>query len=303
MKNFTVVLMLLLSACGAAAQESLVRLDGRANSDAPWTGNVGVDLLGALALRAGSVPGGPADSAGHTGGKSSWIAAGMSLAVPGAGQVYNGEYWKAALFFAAEVGVWVLAYHYDKKGDRQTDFFQGYADQHWNVIQYGQYTEGNLKPPNPPYNWRIPGTEGRPPWEQVNWAELNRMERDIGGYYSHTLPLHGEQQYYELIGKYPQFNQGWDDANLSLPPNYDLIKANLTPRYLYYAGERGKANDYYASASTYVTIALVNHVVSAIEAAWSAPRNNGVHAEAGLQVVPTEFGMAPVPVMRVMYSF
>ncbi len=303
MKNSVVVLLLVLIACDAVGQESLVRLDGPASKDVPWTGNARVDLLGAAALSSGLPAGGHADSLGHAGGKSPWIAAGMSVVVPGAGQVYNGDYWKAALFLAAEVGAWALAYHYDKKGDRQTDFFQGYADQHWNVIQYGQYTEGNLKPSHPPYNWRIPGTEGRPPWEQVNWAELNRMERDIAGYYSHTLPAHGDQQYYELIGKYPQFSQGWDDANLSLPADYDLIKANLSPRYLYYGGERGKANDYYASATTYVTIALVNHVVSAIEAAWSAPRNNGVHAEAGLQVVPTESGMAPVPVMKVQVSF
>jgi hypothetical protein len=303
MKNSVVVLLLALSASGAIAQESLVRLESPAGKDVPWTGNLRVDLLGAAALGSGPAAGGRADSVGHAGGKSPWIAAGMSLVVPGAGQVYNGDYWKAALFFAAEVGAWVIAYHYDKKGNQQTDFFQGFADQHWSVVQYANYTEGNLKPPNPPYNWRIPGTAGRPPWEQVNWAELNRMERDIAGFYSHTLPPYGDQQYYELIGKYPQFNQGWDDANLSLPPDYDIIKANLTPRYLYYGGERGKANNYYASATTYVTIALVNHVVSAIEAAWSAPRNSGVHAEADLQVVPTESGMTPVPVLRVQYSF
>lgn len=303
MKKFIVVMPLILFTFGAVAQESLVRLGGQVNKEVTWSGNVAVDLFGVAALRSGPMTGGQTDSIGHAGGKSPWIAAGLSLVVPGAGQVYDGGYWKAALFFAVEVGAWAMAYHYDKKGDQQTDYFQGYADQHWNVVQYGQYTEGNLKPPHSPYNWRIPGTEGRPPWEQVNWAELNRMERDIGGYYSHTLPLHGEQQYYELIGKYPQFGQGWDDANLSLPPDYDIIKANLSPNYVYYGGERGKANDYYASASTFVTIALVNHVVSAIEAAWSAPRSNGVHAEAGLQVVPTKFGMAPVPVMRVQYSF
>jgi len=303
MKNIGVVLLLAMSVCGAIAQEGLVRMNGEVAREMPWTGSVRVDLLGEAAMSRGPAAGGRADSMGHAGGKSPWLAAGMSLVVPGAGQAYNGDYWKTALFLAVEVGAWALAYHYDKKGDQQTDYFQGYADEHWDVVQYGQYTEGNLKPSRPPYNWRIPGTEGRPPWEQVNWAELNRMERDIGGYYSHTLPPHGEQQYYELIGKYPQFNQGWDDADLSLPPNYDVIKANLTPQFTYYAGERGKANEYYSSATTYVTIALVNHVVSAIEAAWSAPRDNGVHAEAGLQVVPTQFGMTPVPVMRVQYTF
>jgi hypothetical protein len=92
------------------------------------------------------------------------------------------------------------------------------------------------------------------PWTQVNWAELNRMERDIAGYYSHTLPPYGEQQYYELIGKYPQFNQGWNDA----PPSFNYGDA-LTPNFVYYSGERGKANSLYASASRWVTVVIISH--------------------------------------------
>jgi len=54
----------------------------------------------------------------------------------------------------------------------------------------------------------------------VNLGELNRLEGDLGGYYSHQLPPHGEQ-YYEEIGKYPQFNVGWDDfGNENTPFTY-----------------------------------------------------------------------------------
>ncbi len=129
------------------------------------------------------------------------------------------------------------------------------------------------------------------------------MEREIGGFYSHTLPPYGEQQYFELIGKYPQFNQGWDDANLSLPADYFVIKANLTPRYLYYSEERGLANDYYRSATTFVTVAIVNHVVSAIDAAWSTSSYNRAVAEGTVHAVPGPEGITYVPAIGVRWEF
>ncbi len=231
----------------------------------------------------------------------------MSLVVPGAGEFYAENYWKSVLFLAVEVGAWAVAYHFDKKGDRQTDYFQGFANQHWSVVQYATYTIQNLIPADQRQAYAdriiIPGTENRPPWERVNWDALNQMEREIGGFYSHTLPRYGEQQYFELIGKYPQFNQGWDDANLSLPADYFVIKANLTADYLYYSGERGKANNYYRNASTSVTVAVVNHVLSAIDAAWSASSYNRAIAQGTVQAIPGPDGIVYVPAIRVQVPF
>jgi len=282
----------------ADGPESLVKIPSRLPV-APVTGDARVDFAGQASLR--DLPSFFQDSSFTVSGaspKSPWLAAGLSLALPGAGEFYAGSYWKSAAFFVAEVAVWTVAYLFDKKGDRQTDYFQDYANAHWSVVRYGQYAQDNLRPPNSQYAWLIPGTTGRNPWERVNWAELNRMERDIGGYYSHTLPPYGEQQYYELIGKYPQFNQGWDDAQ----PTFNYGEA-LTARFLYYADERGKANRAYETASTMVTIALVNHLVSAIDAALTAgSANRGFHAEAGVQTVPTEGGVLRVPALTLRYG-
>ena len=89
-----------------------------------------------------------------------------------------------------------------------------------------------------------------PPWERVNWAELNEAETG-----SHNLPPHGEQQYYELIGKYHQYAGGWNDYtgganNSQISPNFD-----------YYSGERGEANDYYNTSSTAIMGVYINHVL------------------------------------------
>jgi hypothetical protein len=121
---------------------------------------------------------------------------------------------------------------------------------------------------------------------------------DLGRYYSHTLPPHGDQQYYELIGKYGQFNQGWDDA----PPSYQYLDP-VTAHFSYYSGERGKANEYYKTASTWVTVAIINHVVNAVYAGLSAGWYNSAHAELGLQSVPTEWGFTNVPVVKMRWEF
>lgn len=273
-----------------------------------FTGNMRVDFFGQTELALSPQVqeeiggGGPAR-------KSPFLAAGLSLLVPGAGEFYTGHYWEAAAFLAADVAAWALAYSYDKRGDRQTDYFQDYANKNWSVVRYGQYAQDNLVPlisdPNSRnFNWLIPGTEGLPPWQRVNWAQLNEMERAIGSltgnegrYYSHTLPSYGEQQYYELIGKYQQFNQGWNGA----PPTYHYGDP-VAPNFSFYSGERGKANSFYNTASTWVTVAIINHVVSAAYAALGAGWYNKAHASLGLQQIPVGIGYVRVPVVKLSYD-
>jgi hypothetical protein len=306
MKALVVILGLIVPsslalAQGKSASSGLLRAQPSATK---LTGNAWVDLIGQTELKYVLVSPAQVQGAGAPGYKSPWLAAGLSMAVPGAGEFYAESFWKSAGFFALDVAAWVLAYSYDRRGDRQTDSFQDFANQHWSVAKYAQYALDNLAPPGAAYDGLfVSGTEGRPPWERVNWQVLNRMERDIsatqkGQYYSHTLPPYNDQQYYELIGKYPQFNQGWDDA---LP--IFVYGDPVTAQFLYYSKERGKANDYYNNASTFVVVAVVNHVLSAVDAAWSAGTYNSVHARVGMQTVPARDRLARVPVVTLSYSF
>lgn len=300
---WVLALSVLLAATSAADERSLLQ---RGAPDRYFTGNLSVDLFAKTEL-ANSPYLSPDEPAAHS-RKSPFLAAGLSLAVPGAGQWYTGRYWEAVAFFAADVAAWVLAANYDKKGDRQTDFFQNFADANWSVVDYAQYAEDRLVPyiPDPDnrsFHWLKPGTEGLAPWLRVDWGELNRMERAIGGtdqgrYYSHTLPPHGDQQYYELIGKYQQFNQGWNDR----PETYtygDPVTAN----FKYYSVERGKANDYYATATTWVTVAIINHIVSGAYAALNASWYNKAQAELGMQKIPSGNGYTAVPVVKMRFEF
>ncbi|MFA3782904.1 hypothetical protein ABRY23_07575 [Melioribacteraceae bacterium 4301-Me] len=234
--------------------------------------------------------------------KSPFLAGLLSLIVPGTGEFYSKSYIKAGIFFVAEVTAVTVGLIYNKKGDDQTNFFQNFADEHWSVVRYAQYALEHLAPKDPPggpYQLFYPDKQNLPPWEQVNWSELNRMERDIGGYYSHTLPRHGDQQYYEEIGKYPQFNQGWDDA----PPQFNYGDP-VTPNFHYYSGLRGKANDYYDIASKAVIVVFLNHLISAIDAVWTAHSYNK-HISISAELTKTTYGIRTdyYPKLNLRYNF
>ena len=283
-----------------SGERGVVMVEQKEETPRLLTGNLRVDFFGQAEMR--QLPQVDEqfnhDAAVH---KSPFVAAGLSLAIPGAGEFYTERYWEAAAFLAADVAAWVLAYSYDKKGDRKTDFFQNYANEHWSPVRYAEWTRDNASQINPNVTGQYAVINAD---NSVNWSELNRLERDLGKWYSHTLPPYGEQQYYELIGKYQQFYQGWDDGDPNLL-TYESITQRLGSGYsnfTYYSGERGKANSYYNTASTWVTVAIVNHVVSAAYAALSAGWYNKAHASMGLQLVPVGDGFAQVPVVRLSYD-
>ena len=279
---------ILLVVSAAKSQQDVV---GRANSshEILLTGNARLDLLariGAMSLK---------DTVLTTfdqGKKSAFLAGFLSLAVPGAGEFYTKSYWRGGGFILAEAGLWVVYAVYSSKGDQQTIIFQNFADDHWSVVRYAQWIQDNAPKLNPDVTsftgYLIPGTENLQPWERVDWSKLNDIENRIaqmsGNGFTHLLPHRPQQQYYELIGKYPQFAAGWDDAGAMTPER--ILKSDVSQRFLDYAAMRGKANDYYNIATTGSVILVVNHLLSALDAAWSAAQfNNQLKLEAHLHPV------------------
>ena len=244
--------------------------------------------------------------------KSPWIASLLSLAVPGAGEVYAESYLKGALFFAVEAASWLVVYNFDKKGDQQTEFFQNYANTHWSAVRYVNWTMNNLSVLNPDLNAGDydplrgnPAADCEPPFSCVNWEELNRLERDVASGrtngYTHVLPYYAEQQYFELIGKYDQFSRGWDDADLN--DNNIPIRSN-SQMYYAYARMRAKANDYYDVAGAFVSVVVVNHILSALDAYWSTARyNNALRAEVKMKMLPSPIGTIRVTEAKVIFYF
>jgi hypothetical protein len=232
--------------------------------------------------------------------KSPLLSGVLSLAIPGAGQFYSNRYLKSIIFIVAEVAAITVGFIYDKKGDEQTISFQNFALSHWDVKRYAKWTIKNANSINPivkvsEYNvFDINGN--------VVWSELNRLESAIGKYYSHRLAPFKDQQYFEMIGKYPQFNVGWDDfGDENTPFAYG---DPLTQKFLYYSKERGRANDFYNIASTAVIVIFTNHVLSAVDAAWSAASyNKALDISSEIKKVDFGFRTFYYPQLNLQYSF
>ncbi len=254
------------------------------------TGNVRLDLLSVA--QQDSVPQSKSimEHPEHSNLKSPLMGGMLSLLVPGAGEYYSERYVKSGIFFALEVAVVTTAIIYNNKGNKKTDEFQNYADQHWSAVDYVQWIIKNgANYGTPPPNFTIDPNTSLHPWERVNFAEINSWEaapHSLG--FTHQLPPYGDQQYYELIGKYSQFKYGWDtyvgkDGTRYGDDGYDV---NYIPQEVKnYAANRGKANDYYYTAEIATALIVANHVLSALDGIWStANYNKEITSEMGLRL-------------------
>lgn len=214
--------------------------------------------------------------------KSPFLAGLMSAALPGAGEIYAGNYWKAALFAAVEAACIATNIIYSKKADEKTEEFKRFANSNWSVVRYAEWLNnyaGSLPGGEDAPKIAIDPDESKAPWQRVKFSEVNDVEEEINTF-SHKLVPYGEQQYYELIGKYHQYNHGWADSNPGTAEYY----TNLSPMFHQYAEMHIEPDKIYQIASTAVVIMVTNHVLSALDAAWSTSRyNKGLKASIGLQ--------------------
>ncbi|PID30881.1 MAG: hypothetical protein CR982_00760 [Candidatus Cloacimonadota bacterium] len=227
-------------------------------------------------------------------GKSPLIASGLSILVPGAGEIYGEDYIRAGIFLGLEatfLGVW---YTYENDGDDKTDKFHDYADIHFSEEKY--FTGINLfleqgvdagLATTPFDSW----TDVRDHWESGDHDSLfvsNQLKDNLSmDEFGHKLPDTKTQQYYEMIGKYHQFSLGWDDFNgmgktdddkwvFINNLNYTNFSNNEAGNYLFdskgkrdnYESMRNEANEAYEFGQNFLMLTIVNHVVSAFDAAY-----------------------------------
>jgi hypothetical protein len=271
-----------------------------ADNGAKLTGRLDVDLAG-LSMQEG-VAGQPVLTLPAQ-KKSPIIAGFASLALPGAGEVYSGSYVKGAVFFVAEVLGVTAGILYNNKGDRRTNEFQDYADNHWSAVKYAEYLNtyaAKYRTNKDNAHIYIDPNTSLKPWQRVDFGAINAYESagfSLG--FSHKLPKYGEQQYYELIGKYDQFKYGWDtylhDAN-GLPLDDSGYDKDIPQQLLDYATNRGSANNFYTASRLAVSLVVVNHLLSAVDAYLTAHHFNSEissHMSMDVQRVGDQIVMVP----------
>jgi len=232
--------------------------------------------------------------------KSPLLAGVMSAVLPGSGELYVGEYLKAAIFFAVEAALITVAVVNNNEGDKLTAEFEAFADEHWSVVDYAEYLRDHKTELGLPDDCNVDDfinpNESLPPWERItDWDALNHCESP----FSHHLPHYGEQQYYELIGKYPQYSSGWDKFDPAVDGFRDVPQIMLD-----YSVMRGNANDAYNLASKAVIGLYINHLLSAIDAAWSATTyNKNLAINMRVQNIQLADRIEFVPTLNISYNF
>ncbi len=192
----------------------------------------------------------------------------FSAVIPGAGELYTKSYLKAGAFFLAEVAAWTVYGTYTKKGQNQEKKYQEYADAHWDPAVWQQWKQNYAN--------------------SLDDAHASTMEKYLSGDKSATT----KQQYYEMIGKYPAFYVGWDFAryyenqsffNTISMDSIESIQQN-SKDIGKYMDMRDKSNQLFRVARTATNYVIVNHILSAIDAAWTAKRHNNKLLEASIHV-------------------
>jgi hypothetical protein len=206
---------------------------------------------------------------------SGFKAALYSAVLPGAGQFYAESYWRAALYATFEVAAWTTYFIYDSKGDKKDEQMRDYGDEHWSELKYWSKLYQEALTENIPNLPTLPTeTSGDPlliGFDREMADQIRFIENELG--YSHNLPRTRTQQYYEMIYKYPQqFANGWSDAGFLTPYSTDGSDLPATARY--YRNLRNLTEEYYDVASGATMVVLVNHVISALDAALAAKSYN-----------------------------
>jgi hypothetical protein len=176
----------------------------------------------------------------------------MSLIIPGAGQYYNGSKIKAGSFLGVDAILWTGYLIYHGKGVTREKDYKAYADQHYLASVY--------------FNW----------WEGLDTSVTNVFSHRI--YHDNAGNPIKTREYYENVGKYDQFQVGWDDIGINFPPpgtpggnpNSGVISEHRGT----YLNMRKQSNDYFSNAKRLAMISIGNHLVSAFEAAIGARRFN-----------------------------
>jgi hypothetical protein len=196
-----------------------------------------------------------------------------SMIIPGAGEYYAGSRIKPVVFLGIEALLWTGYFVYHNKGDDTKKEYKAYADDHYSPYDY--------------MSW---------------WNSLTPAQQDS---FSHILPWDDynnspirNHEYYENIGKYNQFQYGWDDIN-----TYPEVEGVLSPHRDLYLTLRKKSNDYYQNASTAVMLSLGNRIISAFDAALTVKNYNKGQKRYVIKLKTRDFGNGNVPILTCTYRF
>ncbi len=213
----------------------------------------------------------------------------MSAAVPGTGEMYAGSWVKGVVMIGAEVALWIGYKHYRSEGDRLDKEFRQYADENWIEADYWMWMASN---PANRTGYDFSGVT------RDNYQDYLNIENGLRDYeketYSHSLHHVKDQQYYEMIGKYHQFREGWKDSGETT----DIV----TPLRGRYEDMEYNTDSMYKKAGVCGMVILANHVISALDAVYSVHRaNHRIRMQPGFSLIREAGQQTPVMTLNVTW--
>lgn len=199
-----------------------------------------------------------------------------SLLIPGAGQYYAGSRVKPFVYLGVEALIWTGYFVYHGKGNTEKNKYREYADSLYSWQEFMLWWNSLNEAQQDSFSHRLP-------WDEINNTVIRNHE------------------YYENIGKYDQFQIGWDD--IFDPYTGIPSTAILSPHRLTYLDMRKTANDYYQNANTMIMLSLGNRIISAFEAALTAKKYNKGQKRFSFELKTKDYGNGNVPMVTWNYRF
>jgi hypothetical protein len=261
----------------------------------------------------------------------------LSLLLPGLGEYYVGSK-RGIAFLGVEAVAWWMYFHFTGKGNDLDSEFRAFADSHWRYSAgAGEYSYVEWLADKMTDN--SVSTEDLP-WKYEDLAKNSAymdsitkilIDKTVMGI-SHALPSTRNQQYYEMIGKYPQFVYGWEDIagyttvdsqgnRVTHYPNTALVDSTGKPNGNYdegiqnvksplrnrYEDIRYDSNQNLKMGQNGINLMIVNRIVSAIDASRLAYHHNkGLESELSMvrvNVVAREINDHKVPMLMFTKKF
>lgn len=237
----------------------------------------------------------------------------LSLAIPGAGQWYAGAKKKSLIYVGMELAGIAAWYQFKKRGESLVAEYEDFADKHWSLQSWVDWAP-YLYAQGPEYHdVIIDGTHHlkiilesgvivssdtlAPPGWTGDLSKVNVIRNS---------------EYYENIGKYDQFVSGWDDIfDENSNPAWEVQHKDvgdtveviiMTENRRKYLNIRKDSNGALQLAGYAVSVIMLNHVVSAIDAFLETRRGNRASPPIGMSVRPLYGAVSSYGIRGISFS-
>jgi len=204
--------------------------------------------------------------------KSIPLGIGLSTLLPGAGQWYAGDKGIAIVYTALEALFITGTVYFNHQGNQGIEEYEDYADLHWHVDAWLEVYDPNIHPTTHHAVVYVDYSQYSP----EDPDDYAAMQSDIDdGFVS--LSIMKDYHFYENIGKYQQFKQGWDDWYPgSEDPGDPMngIRGRYSDNQYDYSSMRKEANLLLDYATYCGTALFLNHFISAIDAGFRIKKHN-----------------------------